>query len=154
MIFLNQPRDFLLRDLAPNVSLGRINQELRHAQIIDILQADGEAPITRPLPDLWVGVIFEFGKNTPCCFRRTYSFILSCHTQTLSSLSNDKQDAPPPGMFHSRMSRSKPLVFLVSDCIIFFHGDSIPNIHGVTAQILRPLCVRRSCHMPSYSFAA
>ena len=89
MVFLDQPRDFLLRDLAPNVSLGRINQELRHAQMSDILQADGEAPITRPLPDLWVGVIFEFGKNTPCGFRRTYGFIMSCHTQTLSSLSDD-----------------------------------------------------------------
>jgi len=51
MIFLDQPRDFLLRDLAPNVSLGRINQELRHAQKIAILQADGEAPIARPLPE-------------------------------------------------------------------------------------------------------
>ena len=89
MIFLNQPRDFLLRDLAPNVSFGRINQELRHAQMIDILQADGDAPIARPLPDLWVGVVFELGKDIPCGFRRTYSFILSCHTQTLSSLSND-----------------------------------------------------------------
>ena len=89
MIFLNQPRDFRLRDLAPNVSLGRINQELRHAQKIDILQADGEAPIARPLPNLWVGVIFELGKDIPCGFRRTYCFILSCHTQTRSSLSND-----------------------------------------------------------------
>ena len=88
MIFLNQPRDFLLRDLAPNVSLGRINQELRHAQMIDILQADGEAPIARPLPNLWVRVIFELGKDIPCGFRRTYSF-LSCHTQTRSSLSNE-----------------------------------------------------------------
>ena len=88
MIFLNQPRDFRLRDLAPNVSLGRINQELRHAQKIDILQADGEAPIARPLPNLWVGVVFELGKDIPCGFRRTYSF-LSCHTQTRSSLSND-----------------------------------------------------------------
>ena len=52
MIFLDQPRDFRLCDLAPNVSLGRINQELRHAQKIDILQADGETPIARPLPDL------------------------------------------------------------------------------------------------------
>ena len=89
MIFLDQPRDFRLRDLAPNVSLGRINQELRHAQKIDILQADGEAPIARPLPNLWVRVIFELGKDIPCGFRRTYSFILSCHTQTRSSLSND-----------------------------------------------------------------
>ena len=89
MIFLNQPLDFRLRDLAPNVSLGRINQELRHAQKIDILQADGEAPIARPLPNLWVGVIFELSKDIPCGFRRTYCFILSCHTQTRSSLSND-----------------------------------------------------------------
>ena len=87
MIFLDQTRDFRLRDLAPNVSLGRINQELRHAQMIDILQTDGETPIARPLPDLWVGVIFELGKDTPCGFRSTYNFILSCHTQTLSSLS-------------------------------------------------------------------
>ena len=88
-MFLDQPRDFRLRDLAPNVSPGRINQELRHAQKIDILQADGEAPIARPLPDLRVRVVFELGKDIPCGFRRTYSFILSCHTQTLSSLSND-----------------------------------------------------------------
>ena len=47
MMFRDQTRDFRLRDLAPNVSLGRINQELRHAQKIDILQADGEAPIAR-----------------------------------------------------------------------------------------------------------
>jgi hypothetical protein len=87
MIFLNQPRDFRLRDLAPNVSLARINQELRHAQMIDILQADGEAPIARPLPDLWIGVVFELGKDTPRGFRRMYSFILYCHTQTLFSLS-------------------------------------------------------------------
>ena len=89
MIFLDQTRDFRLRDLTPNVSLGRINQELRHAQKIDILQADGEAPIARPLPNLWVGVIFELSKDIPCGFRRTYCFILSCHTQTRSSLSND-----------------------------------------------------------------
>ena len=88
-MFLDQTRDFRLRDLAPNVSLGRINQELRHAQMIDILQTDGDAPIARPLPDLWIRVIFELGKDAPCGFRRTYSFILSCHTQTLSSLSND-----------------------------------------------------------------
>ena len=88
-MFLDQSRDFRLRDLAPNVSLGRINQELRHAQKIDILQADGDTPIARPLPDLWVGVIFELGKDATCGFRRTHSFILSCHTQTLFSLSND-----------------------------------------------------------------
>jgi hypothetical protein len=87
MIFLNQPLDLLLRDLAPNVSLGRVNQELRHAQMIDILQTDGDTPIARPLPDLWVGVVFELGKDTPCGFRRTYTFILSCHAQTLSSIS-------------------------------------------------------------------
>jgi hypothetical protein len=87
MIFLNQPLDLLLRDLAPNVSLGRVNQELRHAQMIDILQTDGDTPIARPLPDLWVGVVFELGKDTPRCFRRTYTFILSCHAQTLSSIS-------------------------------------------------------------------
>ncbi len=57
--------------------------------MIDILQADGDAPIARSLTDLWVGVIFELGKDTPRCFRRTYCFILSCHTQTRSSLSND-----------------------------------------------------------------
>ena len=74
MIFLDQPRDFRLRNLAPNVSLGRINQELRHAQKIDILQADGEAPIARPLPNLWVGVVFKLGKDIPCGFRRTYTF--------------------------------------------------------------------------------
>ena len=89
MIFLDQPRDLRLRDLAPNVSLGRINQELRHAQMIDVLQADGDTPIARPLPNLWVGVVFELGKDIPCGFRRTYSFILSSHTQTLPSLSND-----------------------------------------------------------------
>lgn len=87
MIFLDQTRDFRLRDLTPNVSLGRINQELRHAQKIDILQADGETPIARPLPDLWVGVVFELGKDTPRGFRRMYRFILYCHTQTLFSLS-------------------------------------------------------------------
>ncbi len=87
MIFLYQPRDFRLRDFTPNVSLGRINQELRHAQMIDILQADGDTPIARPLPDFWIGVVFELGKDTPCGFRRTYSFILYCHTQTLFSLS-------------------------------------------------------------------
>ena len=89
MMFLDQTRDFLLRDLAPNVSLGRINQELRHAQMIDILQTDGDAPIARPLPDFWVGGVFELGKDIPCGFRRTYSFIMSCHTETRSSLSND-----------------------------------------------------------------
>jgi hypothetical protein len=89
MIFLDQTRDFRLRDLTPNVSLGRINQELRHAQKIDILQADGDTPIARPLPDPWIRVIFELGKDIPCGFRRTYSFILYSHTQTLPSLSND-----------------------------------------------------------------
>ena len=93
MIFLNQPPDFRLRDFTPNVPLGRINQELRHAQMIDILQADGETPIARPLPDFWVGVVFELGKDTSCGFRRTYNFILSCHTQTLSFLSNDMRNA-------------------------------------------------------------
>jgi hypothetical protein len=87
MIFLNQPRNFLLRDLAPNVSLCYINQELRHSQMIDILQTDGDTPIARPLPDFWVGVVFELGKDTPRGFRRMYSFILYCHTQTLFSLS-------------------------------------------------------------------
>ena len=87
MIFLDQPLDFRLRDFTPDVPLGRINQELRHAQMIDILQADGDAPIARSLPDLWVGVVFELGKDTPRGFRRMYSFILYCHTQTLFSLS-------------------------------------------------------------------
>ncbi len=57
--------------------------------MIDVLQADGDAPIARPLPDLWIRVIFELGKDVPCGFRRTYSFILYSHTQTLPSLSND-----------------------------------------------------------------
>ena len=87
MIFFDQPPDFRLRDFTPNVSLGRVNQELRHAQMIDILQTDGDTPIARPLPDLWVGVVFELGKDTPRCFSRTYTFILSCHAQTLSSIS-------------------------------------------------------------------
>jgi len=55
--------------------------------MIDILQTDGDTPIARPLPDLWVGVVFELGKDTPRGFRRMYSFILYCHTQTLFSLS-------------------------------------------------------------------
>jgi len=75
MIFLDQPPDFRLRDFTPNVPLGRINQELRHAQMIDILQADGDAPIARSMPDLRVGVVFELGKDIPCGFRRTYSFM-------------------------------------------------------------------------------
>ena len=94
MIFLNQPRDFRLRDLATNIPLGRINQELRHAQMIDILQADGDAPIARSPPDLWVGVVFELGKDPHCGFRRTYCFILPSHTQALLSLSNDMRKAP------------------------------------------------------------
>jgi hypothetical protein len=118
MIFLDQPPDFRLRDFTPNVPLGRINQELRHAQMIDILQADGDTPIARPLPDLWVGVVFELGKDIPCGFRRTYSFMLPSHTQALPTLSNDIRKTPPSGTFHSRMSRSKPLPFVYCSIII------------------------------------
>ena len=109
--------------------------------MIDILQADGEAPIARPLPDLRIGGVFELGKDAPCSFRRTYSFILSCHTQTLSSLSVDKQDTPSSGMFHSRMSKSKPLGFLVSDCIIF----STVIVYQIFMALPRGFCGPCAC---------
>ena len=136
MMFLDQTRDFRLRDLAPNVSLGRINQELRHAQKIDILQADGEAPIARPLPDLRVRVVFELGKDIPCGFRRTYSFILSCHTQTLSSLSNDMHTHFRNVTFQYVALQGRYLSICLS-FVIRSLGNSIPNIHGDTARILR-----------------
>ena len=90
----------------------------------------GDTPIARPLPDLWVGVVFELGKDTPRCFRRTYSFILPSHTQALPTLSNDIRKTP-------LLERSIPECRSQSLCLLCiaqssFQQQSTPNVVFLT----------------------
>ena len=98
--------------------------------MIDILQTDGDAPIARSLPDLWVGVVFELGKDPHCGFRRTYSFILPSHTQALPTLSNDIRKTP-------LLERSIPECRGRSRCLLCiaqssFQQQSTPNVVFLT----------------------